>query len=260
MRCVAFVYDFPHLKSWHGVAHLAACRAISDLLAIGAPYVPLTEGARPGRLKARRVPSLDASTVCRSADVPYVAVPHESPECIEILSAFQADIGVILGARALPERVLASAGCPILNVHPGVLPQNRGLDAVAWAVQRGWPQGATVHRITTRLDAGPVIGMSVLDSLEPDACLIEVAARVDALQLVLLMDTVSAIVAGDRTCEGVEGRAIGAYHSRYEGPETDLANRLTAYRARYRELLGKWMHEEAELVGRLGDRFGLVGS
>lgn len=258
MRCVVFVYDFPHPKSWHGIAHLVASKKFSDLLAIGAPYVPLADSSGSRHLKARDIPSLDAATVCRSSGVPYIAVPHESPECVETLLSFGADIAVILGARVLPEAVLESTGCPTLNVHPGVLPKNRGLDAVAWAVQRDWPQAATVHRVTTRLDAGPIVSISVLGHLRSDDCIIEIATRVDALQLVLLMSTVKAIAEGDLPWEGIEGQTTGPYHSRYQWPEAQLADRLTRYRADYHEVVTRWMREEAGLVERLGDGFEVL--
>ncbi|WP_433172709.1 formyltransferase family protein [Actinoallomurus sp. CA-150999] len=258
MRCVAFVYDFPHWKSWHGIAHLIACGLFSELLAIGAPYVPLEAGASPNRHKTRHIPSGAASSACGPSRARYISAAHDSLECTDILSAFRADIGVILGARALPERVLESADCPILNVHPGVLPQNRGLDAVAWAVQRGWPQGVTVHQITPRLDAGPIMSMAILESLAPSDCIMKIVACINALQLVLLMTTLHRVAAEDGSCRGIEIQHPGMYHSRYYGSDIDLMDRLASYNAAYPNILGKWMREEARLVERLGERLSLV--
>lgn len=256
MRCVAFVYDFPHAKSWHGLAHLAACGGFSDLLAIGAPHIELRLDGRMARWKARRVPVPDTATICEWAGIEYVVMPHDDPGCVRRLTEFRPDVGVIFGARVLTDAVLTTAGCPILNVHPGVLPRNRGLDAVPWAVHHGWPQGATVHRVTSCLDGGPIYAISVLESVEPDDSFVEITARIDALQLSLVLHTLRAVSRADRPAE--VQTSPGSYHSRYGSPESELFRRLGAYCADYDSALARWMSEEADLVRRLGPRFGLV--
>ena len=39
-------------------------------------------------------------------------------------------------------------------MHPGILPQNRGLDSVKWAIAKGIPQGVTCHIIDKNIDRG----------------------------------------------------------------------------------------------------------
>jgi methionyl-tRNA formyltransferase len=45
-----------------------------------------------------------------------------------------------------------------LNIHPSALPKYRGPSPVLWAIRNGDPfMGLTVHRMTERIDAGPVL-------------------------------------------------------------------------------------------------------
>ena len=43
------------------------------------------------------------------------------------------------------------------NLHPGYLPWGRGHFPLVWAIWLGEPAGATVHRMTARVDSGPIV-------------------------------------------------------------------------------------------------------
>lgn len=45
----------------------------------------------------------------------------------------------------------------ILNVHAGLIPSVRGLDAFKWAILNGLPMGNTLHKIDDKADAGEII-------------------------------------------------------------------------------------------------------
>jgi phosphoribosylglycinamide formyltransferase-1 len=52
----------------------------------------------------------------------------------------------------------------ILNIHPSLLPKYPGLDTHQRAINASDKQhGATVHFVTEKLDAGPVISQEVVD-------------------------------------------------------------------------------------------------
>ncbi len=42
----------------------------------------------------------------------------------------------------------------IVNAHPGLLPENRGLDAFKWAIVNIWPVGVSLHVIDEHIDRG----------------------------------------------------------------------------------------------------------
>jgi phosphoribosylglycinamide formyltransferase-1 len=61
----------------------------------------------------------------------------------------------------------------ILNIHPSLLPAFPGLDAQRQALEHGVRiSGATVHLVTSDLDAGPIVlqaAVPVLDDDTPDS-------------------------------------------------------------------------------------------
>lgn len=70
------------------------------------------------------------------------------------------DVGLVVGAGYL--RLLSgeflSRFPAVINVHPSLLPEFKGLRAVERALEAGVPEtGATVHYVTEDLDSGPVI-------------------------------------------------------------------------------------------------------
>lgn len=57
----------------------------------------------------------------------------------------------------------------ILNIHPSLLPAFRGLDAQRQALEYGVQiTGATVHLVTSELDAGPIVLQAAVPVLEGD--------------------------------------------------------------------------------------------
>ncbi len=45
----------------------------------------------------------------------------------------------------------------VINIHPGYLPDVRGLDAFKWAIYKGLPIGVTAHKITKDIDKGEIL-------------------------------------------------------------------------------------------------------
>lgn len=57
----------------------------------------------------------------------------------------------------VPARVIERFRQRAVNLHNGLLPHTRGLDAVTWSFVEGTPTGATVHFMDEGLDTGPII-------------------------------------------------------------------------------------------------------
>jgi hypothetical protein len=255
MRCVIFAYDFPHWKSWLGIQEIALA-GFSDLLVLAAPWVPLPSRPQSLVVGPRKIPSGHPSDVSRSVGIDYVSTPHAGAECEQLLSGYHADVGIILGARILPKATLRAADCAIVNVHPGILPDNRGLDTVAWAVARDWPQGVAAHVITIgQVDAGPLLGMYALGQLEADDSLVEISARLDSLQLILLFQVAHFLAPADHVPSGATSLAAGPYHSYFTESQAYLDARLEEYRQRYSVMANGWAASRAELLRGLDARF-----
>ena len=65
----------------------------------------------------------------------------------------------------------------VLNCHPGLLPQNRGVDALKWSVINNWPIGVTLHIIDANIDRGTIL-TRWRTSLLPNDTLQDIFARV----------------------------------------------------------------------------------
>lgn len=79
-----------------------------------------------------------------------------------LLTAYQPDILLVFGFNwKLPREVLDVPRLGALNVHPSALPKYRGPSPLIWAVRNGDSHlGLTVHRMTERIDAGPVLAQA----------------------------------------------------------------------------------------------------
>lgn len=62
---------------------------------------------------------------------------------------------VVLGAGLLPDELVERES--VLNAHPGLIPECRGLDSFKWALLEGKRIGVTLHRLSPKIDMGDVL-------------------------------------------------------------------------------------------------------
>ena len=107
-------------------------------------------------------PDLLAATNEIVADVPAgmdLLLPGSVRTLSAVLGAYQPDVLLVFGFNwRLSPDVLAVPRLGALNIHPSALPKYRGPSPVLWAIRNGDPcMGLTVHRMTDRIDAGPIL-------------------------------------------------------------------------------------------------------
>ena len=90
--------------------------------------------------------------------IPHVRVPHKDEDkMIELFKTWRVDLIILAGYM----RVIKNPSkfpCPIINVHPSLLPKYKGLHAVEQAMESGdLVTGCTVHYVNEELDGGEVI-------------------------------------------------------------------------------------------------------
>jgi methionyl-tRNA formyltransferase len=107
-------------------------------------------------------PGLLEATKAVVTDVPPgmdLLLPGSTGMLAPVLSGYQPDVLLVFGFNwRLPRAVLDVPRLGALNVHPSALPRYRGPSPVLWAIRNGDPYlGITVHRMTERIDAGPVL-------------------------------------------------------------------------------------------------------
>ena len=86
-------------------------------------------------------------------------------ELVKIIDSLNIELIVLAGfMRILSTLFINHFSGKILNIHPSLLPKYPGLDTHQRAINASDKQhGATVHFVTEKLDAGPVISQEVVD-------------------------------------------------------------------------------------------------
>lgn len=103
----------------------------------------------------------------RAADIPCSIISHNAyPDrqahddaIVRLLDRDQAELIILAGyMRILGNAFIARFNGRMINLHPSLLPLYKGLDTYARALKAGDREtGASIHMVTSDLDAGPVI-------------------------------------------------------------------------------------------------------
>ena len=90
--------------------------------------------------------------------IPHVRVPHKDEDkMIEMFRAWNVDLIILAGYMRVIKNPSAFP-CPIINVHPSLLPKYKGLNVVERAMEAGETvTGCTVHYVNEELDGGEII-------------------------------------------------------------------------------------------------------
>ena len=82
------------------------------------------------------------------------------------------------------------------NIHGSLLPKFRGRAPVNWAVLKGETRtGATLHAMTPRADAGPIVDQEAVP-IGPEDTALDVQKRVDAAAVAILARRLEELKAG----------------------------------------------------------------
>ena len=76
-----------------------------------------------------------------------------------------------------------------MNIHRGLLPENRGLDTIKWAVLKNLKQGITAHLINEKIDLGFMILKKKIKIFQDDS-LIDINERLQNAELELLIKSI----------------------------------------------------------------------
>ena len=101
--------------------------------------------------------------------IPHCRVAHkDEDQMIKLFEAYRVDLIVLAGYMRVIKNPSAFP-CPIINVHPSLLPKYKGLHAVEQAMESGDDvTGCTVHYVNEELDGGEVIMQSEVPILPED--------------------------------------------------------------------------------------------
>ncbi|MDR1694384.1 MAG: hypothetical protein LBR70_04240 [Lactobacillaceae bacterium] len=111
----------------------------------------------------------NAGVTNRGLFVPCVHLPSPGKDfsvVTDYLEKHSFDLVVMAGyMRVWPPETLAAAGCPVINIHPSLLPKYKGSeDGYGDAFRnRDIESGCTVHLVTDDVDGGPALAQLKFD-------------------------------------------------------------------------------------------------
>jgi phosphoribosylglycinamide formyltransferase-1 len=148
-------YDHAHLKTEQLVHRLLLKRRSDigrelDLTLLVLPFSPRPSRTvlfahRPDQEKSVSIRELAAYHRLKLLPCTYDSIP-------DVADVYLIACGCILSAKAIGKK-------KIINVHPGIIPSVRGLDAFKWSIFDGVPLGVTLHYIDAEVDAGETIAV-----------------------------------------------------------------------------------------------------
>ena len=101
--------------------------------------------------------------------IPHCHISHKNEkQMIQLFEAWRVDLIILAGYMRVLKNPSAFP-CPIINVHPSLLPKYKGLNVVERAMEAGEEfTGCTVHYVNEELDGGEIIMQSKVPILPDD--------------------------------------------------------------------------------------------
>ena len=151
MKIAIITYNQPHLKTEQILLRLIH-RGYKNITIFAQPFIP----RKTREFSFFHRPNMQNSThlknLCKWAKINFVEIDN----FIEI-STRKFDFFLIGGSGLIPKEFVIKTVGRVINVHPGIIPLVRGLDAFKWAIYDNLPLGNTLHFIDVEADSGEII-------------------------------------------------------------------------------------------------------
>lgn len=231
MRIGVFAYNFEHKKTQEGLLWLFLHGFKVECI-LAADPVQLNFYQSKIRVGHKDLKYMHPSQIAKQLNIQYHVVPHNSKECEELIKKYNLDIGVILGARILKENIIKQFKIGILNMHPALLPENRGLDTIKWAILKGMKQGVSCHLISKEIDRGWLIAKREISVFEDDT-LLDIFLRIQNTEQVMMIESLKILENGGRGAPLDEGN-----YSKSVPPHLEkiLIDKFEIYKKNYGDL------------------------
>ena len=150
--------------------------------------------------------------------IPHVRVKHnKEDEMIALFKSWRVDLIVLAGSMRILKRPL-DFHCPIINVHPSLLPKYKGLHAVEQALDSSDEvRGCTLHNVNEELDGGDIIAQKEVPILSDDT-IDTLTRRIQLQEYALLPYVIDNYETPISESERQIVSAVGARHA-YRGEE-----------------------------------------
>ncbi len=232
MKIGIFAYNFEHKKTQEGLINLFLNGHMPECI-LAADKVKLNFYQSKIRVSPKGLHYTHPRKIAQKLGIPYHVVAHNSKACHDLIRDYALDLGVILGARILKKETIECFQIGILNMHPGLLPFNRGLDNLKWAILKGIKQGVSCHLISEEIDKGRLVMKEDIDVF-PDDTLVDIFLRIQDKEQELMLKSLDLLKKGKRDFKPV---AEGSYFKAVPPEqESKLMEAFKEYKKRYSSL------------------------
>ena len=168
--------------------------------------------------------------------IPHVRVKHtHEDEMIKMFRAWNVDLIVLAGYMRILKRPL-DFHCPIINVHPSLLPKYKGLHAVEQALDSNdTVTGCTVHYVNEELDGGAIIKQAEVPIL-PDDTVETLTRRIQLMEYAIVPKVIDDYETPISKSEGKTLSAVGARPTDRGEEYTSRGHRITEHGSEWRRL------------------------
>lgn len=133
--------------------------------------------------------------VCTDNNIPLGYFDNiNKADFVEQLKALSPDLIVLGGAPLIKKTIIDLPRIAVLNSHPGILPEAKGMDVVSQSLIDGVPLGATVFKVDEGIDSGPVLLMQYLKEDIKGKKLHEIEAMVEIVSANAMLDGIEMII------------------------------------------------------------------
>lgn len=127
----------------------------------------------------------------------YQPVKLRDEEFVESFKALDADLGIVIAFRMLPEIIWAAPRLGTFNLHASLLPQYRGAAPINRAIMNGETEtGVTTFLLNPQIDEGAVLGQVKVE-IEPTDNVGSLHDKLMNVGVDLVLETVEKIACGE---------------------------------------------------------------
>jgi methionyl-tRNA formyltransferase len=162
----------------------------------------------------------------------FEATQLGDPAMLQRIGALGADIAVsvMFGYILQPEFLaMFSDGC--VNLHPAMLPYNRGAHPNVWSIVDGTPAGATLHYVDAGVDTGDIIAQQEV-RIEPEDTGETLYWRLESASLELFKVTWP-VLSARRAPRRAQPKNVGTAHRVSDVKSIDCIDLDRTYTGRY---------------------------
>lgn len=221
-------YNFPHKKTQDFIFRILA-EGYNIETIYAAEAVKLNIPHSTIKTKINHLGLIHPSKIAQNLGIRYKVISHNSEELHQDVKERGIEIGIISGARILSEETISCFNKGVINFHPGIIPQARGLDALLWSIYKNEPIGVTAHLVDKKIDAGAILEIREMPVYLTDTIL-DLSERLYEIQLDMIPEAIERTVY-KRT---IELDNYGSYNRKMPAEiEAEVTSALVGYLKNY---------------------------